>query len=206
VPLLILARHGQSLFNVDGLVNGDPARDRGLSDLGVRQAEELGRQLAGIEIDACVVSEFRRARETAERALAVAGRTPPVEVDAGLNDVRIGDLEGKTLADYRRWKAGRGREEPFPGGESLDDAARRYAEAFERLASRPAGTVLVVCHEIPVRYAVNAAAGSDELDGPAHDIVNATPYLFDPESLARAAARIRELAGSSPHAPAGAGG
>jgi hypothetical protein len=33
--------------------------------------------------------------------------------------------------------------------------------------------VLVVCHEVPIRYAVNAAAGSDDLDGPFHDVENA---------------------------------
>ena len=54
--------------------------------------------------------------------------------------------------------------------------------------------MLVVCHEIPLRYALNAAAGSDQLDAPAHDIANATPYLFTPETLAQAAARIAELA------------
>ena len=48
-------------------------------------------------------------------------------------------------------------------------------------------------HEIPVRYALNAAAGSDELDGPEHAIPNATPYLFDDAALERAAARIEEI-------------
>ena len=52
-----------------------------------------------------------------------------------------------------------------------------------------------MCHEIPVRYAVNAAAGSTNLDAPLHDIPNATPYLFDPPGLERAVAKIRELAG-----------
>ena len=51
----------------------------------------------------------------------------------------------------------------------------------------------MVCHEIPVRYAVNAAAGSNELDGPAHEIRNCVPHLFDEGGLARAVARIRSL-------------
>jgi len=46
-----------------------------------------------------------------------------------------------------------------------------------------------------VRYALNAAAGSDELDRPVHDVANATPYLFDDAALLRAADRIDELAG-----------
>ena len=53
--------------------------------------------------------------------------------------------------------------------------------------------MLVVCHEIPVRYALNAAAGSSDLDGPAHQIANAAPYLFDEQQLERAAQRIRTL-------------
>jgi hypothetical protein len=53
--------------------------------------------------------------------------------------------------------------------------------------------VLVVCHEIPVRYALNAAAGSDELDGPEHLIPNATPYLFDERALGHAAQRLEQI-------------
>ena len=53
--------------------------------------------------------------------------------------------------------------------------------------------MLVVCHEIPIRYALNAAAGSDDLDGPEHSLPNATPYLFDDDALGRAAQRIDEL-------------
>ena len=54
-------------------------------------------------------------------------------------------------------------------------------------------TILAVCHEIPIRYALNAAAGSDRLDGPEHRIPNATPYLFDESALERAAEGIERL-------------
>jgi broad specificity phosphatase PhoE len=191
VRLLLLARHGQSLLNVDGVVNGDPALDRGLSPAGVDEARRLGGQIAAIAIDACVVSAFPRAQETAQ--LALAGRaTVPTTVDPDLDDIRVGDLEGHTLAEYRAWKHGRSRDEPFPGGESLNDAARRYADAYERLLARAEETILCICHEVPVRYAVNAAAGSHELDGPLHDVANATPYLFDATGLRRALEQIGE--------------
>ena len=107
----------------------------------------------------------------------------------------LGELEGETIEDYRAWKRGHGRGDAFPGGESLDAAALRYADACERLLERREQRILVVCHEIPVRYAVNAATGSDELDGPAHEIENCVPHLFDEDGLARAAARIRALVG-----------
>jgi broad specificity phosphatase PhoE len=192
--LLLLARHGQSLFNVDGVVNGDPALDRGLSALGRSEGETLRGQVAGITIDLCVTSRFPRAQETARLALAQRSQTPPTLVDADLDDIRLGDLEGKTLADYRAWKHAHTRSDSFPGGESLAEAAHRYAAAYERLAMRSDETILCVCHEIPVRYAVNAAAGSPDLDGPLHDIANATPYVFDPPGLRRAIDRMRELA------------
>jgi len=75
------------------------------------------------------------------------------------------------------------------------DAARRYAQAFSKLVDSPWRSVLVVCHEIPVRYALNGAAGSDSLDGPAHEIANAVPYLFDEEGLERAVSAIGRLVG-----------
>jgi broad specificity phosphatase PhoE len=190
--ILLLARHGQSALNVAGLVNGDPQRDAGLSPLGREEALKLGGQVAAITIDLCVTSEFPRAQETAR--LALEGRDGiPHEIDAGLDDIRIGELEGRTLTDYRAWKHAHTRQDPFPGGESLDDSARRYADAFECLLERGEETILCVCHEIPVRYAVNAAAGSDDLDRPMHDIANATPYVFDPAGLERSIGRMREL-------------
>jgi hypothetical protein len=62
--------------------------------------------------------------------------------------------------------------------------------------SRPERIVLVVCHEIPVRYAINAAAGSQSLDRPVHDVRNAIPYIFGGQSLEAAVAGIERL--SSP--------
>jgi broad specificity phosphatase PhoE len=106
----------------------------------------------------------------------------------------VGELEGESIDTYRAWKCGRTRRERFPGGESLDEAAARYTEGFRRLLARRAESVLVVCHEIPLRYALNAATGSAELDGPVHALPNATPFLFDEHALSRAADRIGELA------------
>ena len=111
-----------------------------------------------------------------------------------IDDIDVGDLEGGTIDDYRAWKRRHTRADAFPNGESLDDVARRYAAAFERILQRPERRILVVCHEIPVRYALNGAAGSDDLDGPAHEIGNCIPHLFDENGLQRAIDRIRVLA------------
>jgi broad specificity phosphatase PhoE len=193
LPVFVLARHAHSVLNLERRVNGDPAVEAPLTEQGREQARLLGAQLAHVELDLCVHTRFPRTRETAE--LAVHGRSVPLEVEPLLDDIDVGELEGCELARYREVKRTLGRTQPFPGGESLDDAARRYARGFARLAEHGAGRVLVVCHEIPIRYALNAAAGSDALDGPPfHDVSNAVPFLFEGAALARAAVRIGELA------------
>jgi broad specificity phosphatase PhoE len=58
------------------------------------------------------------------------------------------------------------------------------------LAFRPEHVVLAVCHELPIRFALNAASGSANLDQPEHEIANATPYLFEQATLEIAAEGI----------------
>jgi len=190
--LFVLTRHAHSTLNLESRVNGDPSVPVALTDDGKAQAERLGHQLAQLPLGLCVHTRFGRTRETANEVLR--GREVPHVEEPLLDDIDVGELEGVSIADYRAWKQEHTRDDPFPGGETLNDAARRYAHAFERLLERAEGTMLVVCHEIPVRYALNAASGSDDLDSPEHSIPNATPYLFDETALARAAARIRVLA------------
>ena len=186
--LFLLARHGESELNLTHRINGDPTVSVALSPRGREQARDLGLQVAHLGLEACVVTRFPRTRETAE--LALGDRAVPVVEEPLLDDIDVGDLEGQTVEDYRTWKRAHTRADAFPGGESLDDAARRYASGLGQLLELPHDRVLVVCHEIPVRYALNAAGGSLDLDGPAHDIGNAVPYLFDEDALRRAAERI----------------
>ena len=189
--MFVLARHGHSVLNVEHRVSGDPSRDVSLTERGMAEARLLGLQLANVPLEACVHTRFPRTRATAE--LALAGRDVLFEVEPLFDDIEVGELEGWTIEEYRAWKREHTRADPFPGGESLDDAALRYARGFRRLLGSGRGAVLVVCHEILIRYALNAAAGSDDLDGPAHEIPNATPFLFERGALERAAAWVEAL-------------
>jgi broad specificity phosphatase PhoE len=191
--LFVFTRHAHSTLNVEGRINGDPSVPVPLTHEGLVEASRLGHQLTELPLELCVHTRFARTRETAECILA--GRRVPMIEEPLLDDIDVGDLEGETIDDYRAWKQTHTRSDPFPGGESLDDVARRYARAFGGLLARTEVSTLVVCHEIPIRYALNAAAGSEDLDGPEHAIPNATPYLFDERALERAASRIEELVG-----------
>jgi broad specificity phosphatase PhoE len=191
VKLIVISRHAHSTLNEAHRVNGDPSVHVPLTETGRLEARRLGDQLASIPLDLAIHTRFGRTRETAE--IALHGRDVPTTVEPLLDDIKIGDLEGKEIEEYRAWKREHTRADRFPGGESLDEAARRYAQAWAQVAAREEQSILVVCHEIPLRYALNGAAGSDELGAPVHDIANATPYLFTPETLAHAGARIADL-------------
>jgi broad specificity phosphatase PhoE len=189
--LFVLARHAHSVLNLEQRVNGDPAVDVPLTDHGVEQARALGLELANLPLDLCVTTRFERTRRTAE--IALEGRDVPFVTEPLLDDIDIGELEGVAIAEYRSWKRVHTRADRFPRGESLDEAAARYAQGFRSLVATPHDCVLVVCHEIPIRYALNGAMGSGELDGPIHDLGNAVPYCFDDEALLRAADGIERI-------------
>jgi len=192
VRLFVFARHGESRLNLERRINGDPSVEVPLTEEGQAQAHRLGIEVGNIAFDLCVHTRFSRTRQTAE--IALAGRDVPLAEDPLLDDIDVGELEGEPLETYRAWKHSHARDVPFPGGESLDDAALRYARAFRGLLALPHDSVLVIAHEIPIRYALNGAGGSDSLDGPAHEIENAVAYLFDDEALARAADGVETIA------------
>jgi broad specificity phosphatase PhoE len=191
VQLYVIARHGESTLNSENRISGDPTIEIALTEKGRDEARLLGQQLAHVPLELCLHTRFSRTRQTAE--IALAGRQVPLEVEPLLDDIKVGELEGSTLDEYRAWKRAHKRSDDFPAGESLDDAARRYAEAYRKIRQRPEQSTLIVTHEIPLRYAINAAGGSSDLDGPTHQLANATPYLFDERALERAVEGILRL-------------
>jgi probable phosphoglycerate mutase len=195
VRLFVVARHGQSVLNLEKRVNGDPRRPVPLTPKGEKEAELLGLQVAGFTFDVCMHTRFPRTRQTA--GIALGKRQIRYVEEPLFDDVNIGEFDGALTEEYRKWKKGRSRAERFPGGESLVESAERYAEGYRRLVESPYESVFLVCHDIPLRYVLNAVAGSHWLDGPIHDVPNATAFLFDEATLRRAALRIKELAAVS---------
>ena len=134
--LVVLARHAHSELNVRGRINGDPSKAVHITADGREEARRLGLEVANVPCDLCLHTRFLRTQETAE--IALQGRDVPVEVEPLFDDIDVGDLEGATVDDYRAWKHAHTRADRFPGGESLDEAAERYAHAFRALVARGA--------------------------------------------------------------------
>ena len=188
----ILARHGESELSVVGRTNGDPRVSCGLTGTGRAQARSLGELLAPDPLYLCVVSEFPRARETAD--LALSGRQVPRVVLPELNDIRFGDFEGRELADYRAWAHANGPEEPAPGGgDSRAQTVRRYVGGYRAILARPERAILVVAHGLPVRYVLDAAAGRDPAPA-VEQVPYAEPFRLDEAELTAAVRRLEAWA------------
>ena len=184
----LLTRHAESEFSVRGLTNGDPDIEVALTEAGRAQARLLGEHLAATGIDLCAVSEFQRAQETAD--LALARRDVPLLVLPELNDIRFGEFEGRALTDYRTWAHEHTPADEAPGGgESRVETIRRYVDAYRTILDRPERTILVVAHGLPVRYVLDAVAGTTPV-AKARQVPYAEPF---PVSAAQLTAALEHL-------------
>jgi probable phosphoglycerate mutase len=99
----LLIRHGESYANADGLAGG-PIGDGGLTPLGRRQAQALVDRLSmSRELDAATAfytSALPRAIETGEILRSGLPKVLTPVVDAGLNEISVGEGDGLPWAQY----------------------------------------------------------------------------------------------------------
>jgi broad specificity phosphatase PhoE len=160
---IVLARHGQSESNNQGLVTGQ--LDPGLSDKGRQQAGALAQCLEREPLAAIYASTLVRTAQTAQPASAVKGLA--IERMAALNEIHMGELQGRhrderdppAQALWARWQA-----DPWgfcvPGGERFDAFARRVQGALRTILGRhPDQTVLIVGHRATNRVLLGTLLG-----------------------------------------------
>jgi probable phosphoglycerate mutase len=171
-PRFTFVRHASTVYNDRHLLNGDPRVPVPLDAGGRVAALALGRRLAHCPFDLALHTRFARTRETL--MLLLDGRHDlRVVVEPAFDDIDVGMFEGRGVEAYRAWRAEHALAEAVPGGESRLDALARYADGCARLLARhDARCVLLVVHDIPIRFLRNAVAGADPLEGPARTVAN----------------------------------
>ena len=185
--LFIFARHAESAANAEHVLSTTPSRPVALTEQGRKQARALAAQLANVPIDLAVCSRLLRTWETV--SIALDGRSVPIVIEPGFDEIQAGDLDGKPIQAYWDWLGRHTASDRFPHGESLDDAMRRYAGALRRLLGRAGPLTLVITHELALRHIAAAAAPEQPLEA-GIDFANAVPYLFDEQAVRRAAADL----------------
>lgn len=154
MPILVLIRHGQSLWNLENRFTG--WIDVPLTNQGQDEAKAAGEKLRGLKLDVAYTSGLKRAQNTLDIALAAIPLELPIISDVALNERHYGDLSGLNKDDTRArygdeqvhiWR--RSFDVPPPNGESLKDTAARTLPFFDRAIMgdiRQGKNVLVVAH------------------------------------------------------------
>jgi len=187
--LLVLARHGQSEWNLKNLFTG--WKDPGLTELGVTEARNAGRRLReqGVQFDVVFTSVLGRAQRTAQLILEEIGQ-PNLDTiaDQALNERDYGDLAGLNKDDARaRW----GEEQVHlwrrsydvapPGGESLKDTVARVLPYYvQHILPRVMSgqRVLVAAHGNSLRALVMVLDGLTSQTIPSLELATGVPLVY----------------------------
>lgn len=158
---IYLIRHGETEWNFQGRFQG--RLDSVLTNTGVKQAEAIGRRLAGLDLsfDAFITSPLGRTRQTAA-IIAGLARLPAVQWDDRLAEVSLGSWDGLTDIDIdAQWPGLLDGSTQFdwffrsPDGESYDAVFQR-AECWLRERQ---GVTVAVSHGLISRLIRGAYSG-----------------------------------------------
>jgi broad specificity phosphatase PhoE len=138
---IYFATHATTKDNEAGIASG--WKDIELSQAGIQQAKELGETFKDIKIDLICCSDLKRAVDTVKIAF---GDKIPIIIDKRLRELNYGDFNGQPKEKVEGMKI-ICIKEPFPNGESYNQALNRTDEFYEQLKEKHSDkTVLVVGH------------------------------------------------------------
>ena len=161
---LILARHGETMWNVEKVFRG--RADVNLDEVGIKQAELLGKYLSNWELEAIYSSPVKRALDTAN--IVARYQKVAVRIAEGLTDFDFGEWQSLPESEVRRlypdlfneWHNNPDKVR-MPGGESLEDVRRRAVEVVNDIVSRHQGNVLLVSHRVVIKVLICYLLGLD---------------------------------------------
>lgn len=191
MSILVLIRHGQSVWNAQNLFTG--WRDPALTEIGIAEAQVAGKTLAArkIHFDAVFTSELIRAQHTCALVLAVLENPLTPICNHALNERDYGALAGLNKDDARKkwgekqvhiWR--RSYDIPPPEGESLKDTAARVLLYYETkilplLCDKK--NVLIVAHGNSLRALVMKIEAISTQKITELNIDTGVPYLYNLE-------------------------
>lgn len=138
---LYLMRHGQTLFNSLGKIQG--FCDSPLTELGIEQAQIAGKYFKdhGISFDKAVSSSQERACDTLENVVDM-----PYKRLKGIKEWNFGLFEGESERLNPKPKAGYTTEFVPYGGESHEDVTKRMVQTLTQEMEEVENTLLAVSH------------------------------------------------------------
>lgn len=145
---IIFESHGTTIDNEAHRASGH--FDIELSELGIKQAKELGARYEGTEFAAVFCSDLQRSYKTAE--IAFGDKFPIIE-DARLRECDYGDMARmpSKVVDGEKPKRIR---IPFPNGESYEQTTDRIKDFLEDLLKNYDGKLVMLIGHRATQYAL----------------------------------------------------
>jgi len=148
---LILARHGETAWNIEKIYRG--RADVSLDEMGIKQAELLGKYLSNWGLEAIHSSPLRRALDTAN--IVARYQKINVHITEDLIDFDYGEWQSLPEQEVKRlyptlhheWH-NNPHKVKMPGGESLEDVRRRALKVVRDVLARYQGSVILVSHRV----------------------------------------------------------
>ena len=161
---IILARHGETEWNVDEIFRG--RADIDLNETGLKQAELLAEYLRNVNITAIYSSPLKRALNTSA-AIARHHRLDVIS-SPGLIDINYGKWQGVTNREiqekypglHTEWTSHPDRV-TIPGGENLSDVRERATYVIDEVITECEGTAVLVSHRVVNKVMICALLGLD---------------------------------------------
>lgn len=147
---IYLVRHGQTDFNLRGVVQGSGI-DAPINELGRAQAKAFFEAYHQVPFDQIYHSTLIRTRQSIEGFIAMG---IPTTALAELNEISWGDYEGTPMTpeenEYylhmlHQWQQGN-LDYAIAGGENPNQVAKRLAKGIQKIISGPGETILVCMH------------------------------------------------------------
>jgi probable phosphoglycerate mutase len=149
-------RHGETILTPERRFSGQGGSDPELSEVGLKQAEAVAKEIAARKPDLIISSPMVRTRQTAEaiqKAVAL-----DIHFDEAWVECGFGEWDGLTVAEVQKlfpneWDAWVSTTDFAPqGGESYEDVATRIEIALQDLAlEHPGKKIVVVTHNVVVK-------------------------------------------------------
>lgn len=146
---IYLIRHGQTDFNLKGIVQGSGV-DSSLNAKGMAQARAFFEMYKHIPFDRIYTSTLKRTRESVMGFIELG---IPTESLSGLNEISWGTKEGQPITPeedkYYHWMLDQWRlgntHERIEGGESPEDVVKRQAVALKHVLTKPNEEQILIC-------------------------------------------------------------
>ena len=172
----LVMRHGTTENNIKRVVTSVRDSSIGLNDTGRAEISESAKKLTESGITRMYASPFKRTQETA----AIVATEIGISVDAIVTDDRLsefnfGDFNDGPMDVFTEYRHSHPYDVPMPGGESDQDAKRRFGEfLYELDRTHQNETILIVTHGIGIESLINVVLGLDKEHSKA-EIINHEP-------------------------------